>query len=101
MILVYTQAARDDFADLATYLESRHPFAIANVADDILVAIDRLTDFPFSGRRQDEARREKAGGDVEGRECHRPYRIQIESAGRRLRPGFREQSSAPIHPHSE
>ncbi len=55
MILVYTQAARDDFADLATYLESRHPFAIANVADDILVAIDRLTDFPFSGRRQDEA----------------------------------------------
>lgn len=55
MNVVYTQAARDDLAALATYLNARHPFAVPKIADDILIAIDHLTDFPFSGRRQDEA----------------------------------------------
>ena len=55
MKVAYTAAARDDLAAIAAYLHERNPFAAKHVADDILATVGRLSDLPFSGRRQGEA----------------------------------------------
>ena len=46
--------AEDDLADLVTYLYPRNPSATLKYVADVCSSIDRLDDFPLSGRVYDD-----------------------------------------------